>query len=102
MARVDRLKTVFVDEIPEILQDGILYVSEECCVALHNCMWVWGRSVDASRAHRISTDDGRRCSIDLAFDRQSRLRLRFTLCDQAGQDPGQAECLAVQSRRTGA
>ena len=45
MARVDSLKTVFVDEIPEILEDGILYVSEECCVALHNCACGCGEEV---------------------------------------------------------
>lgn len=45
MARVDRLKTVFVDEVPEILEDGILYVSEECCVALHNCACGCGEEV---------------------------------------------------------
>ncbi|WDA38941.1 DUF6527 family protein [Sphingobium sp. YC-XJ3] len=45
MTRVDRLQTVFVDEIPEILEDGILYVSEECCVALHNCACGCGEEV---------------------------------------------------------
>ena len=45
MARVDRLKTVFVDEIPEVLENGILYVSEECCVALHNCACGCGEEV---------------------------------------------------------
>lgn len=45
MARVDRLKTIFVDEIPEVLEDGILYVSEECCVALHNCACGCGEEV---------------------------------------------------------
>lgn len=37
MSRVDRLRTVFVADIPEKLEDGILYVSRECHVALHNC-----------------------------------------------------------------
>lgn len=45
MARIDRLKTVFVDEMPEILEDGILYVSVECCVALHNCACGCGEEV---------------------------------------------------------
>lgn len=45
MAQVDRLKTVFVDDIPEVLEDGILYVSEECCVALHNCACGCGEEV---------------------------------------------------------
>jgi hypothetical protein len=45
MARVDRLKTVFAAEIPEVLEDGILYVSEECCVALHNCACGCGEEV---------------------------------------------------------
>jgi len=45
MRRVDRLETVFVDEIPEVLQDGILYVSYECRVALHNCACGCGEEV---------------------------------------------------------
>lgn len=45
MARVDRLKTVFVAEIPETLEDGILYVSEKCHVALHNCACGCGEEV---------------------------------------------------------
>ena len=45
MRRFDRLKTVFVAEIPEVLEDGILYVSRECSVALHNCACGCGEEV---------------------------------------------------------
>lgn len=45
MARIERLETVFVDSIPEKLEDGILYVSEECRVALHNCACGCGEEV---------------------------------------------------------
>jgi hypothetical protein len=42
---VDRLEAVFLAEIPESLEDGILYVSRECCVALHNCACGCGEEV---------------------------------------------------------
>ena len=45
MARIEWLETVFVDSIPEKLEDGILYVSEECRVALHNCACGCGEEV---------------------------------------------------------
>lgn len=45
MTRAERLVTVFVAEIPEILEDGILYVCRECCVALHNCACGCGEEV---------------------------------------------------------
>lgn len=45
MSRVDKLRTVFMAEIPERLEDGILYVSRECCVALHNCACGCGEEV---------------------------------------------------------
>lgn len=45
MSRVERLETVFVDEIPEVLEDGILYVSHTCKVALHNCACGCGEEV---------------------------------------------------------
>lgn len=45
MRRVDRLRTVFLAEIPEKLEDGVLYVSLECCVALHNCACGCGEEV---------------------------------------------------------
>ena len=45
MSRVDRLRTVFVADIPEKLEDGILYVSRECHVALHNCACGCGEEV---------------------------------------------------------
>jgi len=45
VSRVDRLTTVFAAEIPEVLEDGILYVSRECRVALHNCACGCGEEV---------------------------------------------------------
>lgn len=45
MARVDRLTTVFVDDIPEQLEDGFLYVSRQSHVALHNCACGCGEEV---------------------------------------------------------
>lgn len=45
MSRIHRLRTVFVTDIPEKLEDGILYVSEECHVALHNCACGCGEEV---------------------------------------------------------
>ena len=45
MRRVDRLVIVFTDEIPETLEDGFLYVSRECRVALHNCACGCGEEV---------------------------------------------------------
>lgn len=43
--RVNRLDARFVHEIPEALEDGILYVCEECQVALHNCACGCGEEV---------------------------------------------------------
>jgi hypothetical protein len=45
MARVDRLTTAFVKNIPEQLEDGVLYVSHECHVALHKCACGCGEEV---------------------------------------------------------
>lgn len=45
MSRVDGLKAEFVAEIPDKLEDGILYVSRECFVALHNCACGCGEEV---------------------------------------------------------
>ena len=45
MSRVDRLKTVFLDDMPETLDDGVLYVSPDCHVALHNCACGCGEEV---------------------------------------------------------
>ena len=37
MTQVTHLTTVFVEDIPERLEDGVLYVSRECHVAIHKC-----------------------------------------------------------------
>lgn len=61
MARIERLETVFVDTIPEKLQDGILYVSEECRVDLHNCACGCGEEVSTPlgrTAYQLSIEGG--------------------------------------------
>jgi hypothetical protein len=45
MPRIDRLRTVFVETMPETLENGIIYVSQECRVALHNCCCGCGEEV---------------------------------------------------------
>ena len=45
MGRVTHLAAVFVEDIPELLADGILYVSRECRVAMHNCACGCGEEV---------------------------------------------------------
>lgn len=45
MSRVTHLVAVFVQDIPELLEDGILYVSRECRVAMHNCACGCGEEV---------------------------------------------------------
>ena len=62
MSRIHRLRTVFVTDIPEKLEDGILYVSEECHVALHNCACGCGEEVSTplvptEYALRMTNDD---------------------------------------------
>jgi hypothetical protein len=59
--RVDRLSAVFVDEMPEVLEDGILYVSQECRVALHNCACGCGEEVSTPllpTEFTLTMDDG--------------------------------------------
>lgn len=61
MPGIDRLRTVFIDEIPEILEDGILYVSEECRVALHNYACGCGEEVSTPLVrteYRLSMEGG--------------------------------------------
>ncbi|MBN9085187.1 MAG: hypothetical protein J0I16_27055 [Rhizobiales bacterium] len=62
MTRVDKLRTVFLAEMPERLEDGILYVSRECCVALHNCACGCGEEVSTplvSTEYKLTMhDDG--------------------------------------------
>lgn len=62
MIRVDRLEAVFVEEVPEVLEDGILYVSRECHVALHNCACGCGEEVSTPLApteFALTLRDGR-------------------------------------------
>ena len=62
MARIDRLTTVFVEDIPEQLEDGFLYVSRECHVALHNCACGCGEEVTtplvATEYELVMDDEG--------------------------------------------
>ncbi|OYQ36834.1 hypothetical protein CHU95_03430 [Niveispirillum lacus] len=60
MMQVNKLRTVFTTEIPEILEDGVLYVSRECCVALHNCACGCGEEVSTplvSTEYRLTMHD---------------------------------------------
>ncbi|WP_368085920.1 DUF6527 family protein [Sphingomonas sp. NFR04] len=62
MTRVDRLKVVFMDEMPEVLEDGVLYISQECHVALHNCACGCGKEVSTPLVpteFTLSIRDGR-------------------------------------------
>lgn len=43
--RIERLRAEFVSEIPETLEGGVLYVCQECSVALHNCACGCGEEV---------------------------------------------------------
>ena len=45
MMRVKRLEARLVHETPEVLEDGILYICDECHVALHNCACGCGEEV---------------------------------------------------------
>jgi hypothetical protein len=45
MARIERLRVQRVDTMPDALEGGILYVSEECRLALHNCCCGCGEEV---------------------------------------------------------
>jgi hypothetical protein len=45
MPRVDRLRTEFVESMPEVLEDGVIYVSERYRIALHNCCCGCGEEV---------------------------------------------------------
>jgi len=45
MTKIDRLKPAFVDTMPDDLDGGIIYISHECRVALHNCCCGCGEEV---------------------------------------------------------
>src|SRR5688572_10897292 len=45
MQRVDRLRAEFVEDMPEILEDGVIYVSERYRIVLHNCCCGCGEEV---------------------------------------------------------
>lgn len=44
-AKIERLEAAFVDEVPDTLEDGVLYVSPSSHVALHNCCCGCGEEV---------------------------------------------------------
>lgn len=61
MTRVTHLAAVFVENIPELLEDGILYVSRECRVAMHNCACGCGEEVSTPLVrteYELILDDG--------------------------------------------
>lgn len=61
MARVTHLAAVFVEDIPEQLEDGYLYVSRECWVAMHNCACGCGEEVSTPLVrteYELIFDDG--------------------------------------------
>ena len=43
--KINELKPVFMTYIPEQLEEGILYISEECWVAIHLCACGCGKKV---------------------------------------------------------
>lgn len=45
MVAIDRLRVQRVDTMPDSLEDGVLYVSQECRLALHNCCCGCGEEV---------------------------------------------------------
>lgn len=62
MARVERMRSLIVESIPEVLEDGVLYVSPECRVALHRCCCGCGEEVSTplgGTEYSIRIDQGR-------------------------------------------
>ena len=45
MTKIERLRPEYVDVIPDAVQDGILYISEEYGTALHKCCCGCGQEV---------------------------------------------------------
>ena len=45
MTKVLHLRPEFVEKMPEVLEDGIIYISEPCRLALHNCCCGCGEEV---------------------------------------------------------
>lgn len=45
MTKVLRLRPTFVEKMPDTLEDGIIYISEPCRLALHNCCCGCGEEV---------------------------------------------------------
>jgi hypothetical protein len=45
VSRIDALRHRFLERIPEVLADGVLYVSVEFCVAVHKCCCGCGSEV---------------------------------------------------------
>lgn len=62
MPRIDNLEVEFVETMPEVLDNGVLYVSEECRVALHNCCCGCGEEVSTPLGpteYRLKLVDGK-------------------------------------------
>jgi hypothetical protein len=45
MPRISRLRPEFVETMPDLLHDGVIYISEKYRVALHNCCCGCGEEV---------------------------------------------------------
>lgn len=45
MPRISRLRAQFVETMPDALEDGVIYVSQQYRVALHNCCCGCGEEV---------------------------------------------------------
>ena len=45
MPRISRLKPEFVETMPDVLHDGVIYISEKYRIALHNCCCGCGEEV---------------------------------------------------------
>lgn len=66
MSRIARLRHVFVDELPEQLEDGVLYVSMPFATAAHRCCCGCGYEVvtPLSRADWVLLFDGESVSLE--------------------------------------
>lgn len=62
MVAIDRLRVQRVDTMPDSLEDGVLYVSQECRLALHNCCCGCGEEVSTplgpTEYHLTLRDEG--------------------------------------------
>jgi hypothetical protein len=64
--RIDTLRHRFLERIPEVLDDGVLYLSVEFCVAVHKCCCGCGSEVvtPLSPTDWQATFDGESVTLD--------------------------------------